>query len=68
MICAPLTQPDLVQAVSQTNGLHNSSRQSDAKVFKKYSQMKLQMKREALEKMNGQANEMPLDSGTATIQ
>jgi len=35
---------------------------------KKYSQMKLQMKREALEKMNRQANEMPLDSGTATIQ
>jgi hypothetical protein len=26
-------------------------RQGDAKVFKKYSQMKLQMKREALEKM-----------------
>jgi len=30
--------------------------------------MKLQMKREALEKMNRQANEMPLDSGTATIR
>ncbi len=43
-------------------------RQGDAKVFKKYSQMKLQMKREALKKMNRQANEMPLDSGTATIQ
>ena len=43
-------------------------RQGDAKVFKKYSQIKLQMKREALEKMNRQANEMPLDSGTATIQ
>ena len=43
-------------------------RQGDAKVFKKYSQMKLQMKREALEKMNRQANEMPLESGTATIQ
>jgi len=42
--------------------------QGDAKVFKKYSQMKLQMKREALEKMNRQANEMPLASGTATIQ
>jgi hypothetical protein len=27
--------------------------------------MKLQMKREALEKINRQANEMPLDSGTA---
>ena len=32
-------------------------RQGDAKVFKKYSQMKLQMKREALEKMNRHANE-----------
>ena len=32
-------------------------RQGDAKVFKKYSQMKLQMKREALQKMNRGANE-----------
>jgi hypothetical protein len=32
-------------------------RQGDAKVFKKYSQMKLQMKREALAKINRQANE-----------
>jgi integrase len=32
-------------------------RQSDAQVFKKYSQMKLQMKREALEKINRRANE-----------
>ena len=31
-------------------------RQGDAKVFKKYSQMKLQMKREALEKINRHAN------------
>jgi integrase len=33
-------------------------RQGDAQVFKKYSQMKLQMKREALEKLNRRANEM----------
>jgi hypothetical protein len=33
-------------------------RQSDAQVFKKYSQMKLQMKREALNKVNRQANEV----------
>ena len=33
-------------------------RQSDAQVFKKYSQMKLQTKREALEKLNRRANEM----------
>ena len=32
-------------------------RQGDAKVFKKYSQMKLQMKREALQKLNREANE-----------
>jgi len=33
-------------------------RQSDAQVFKKYSQMKLRMKREALEKLSRRANEM----------
>lgn len=33
-------------------------RQSDAQVFKKYSPMKLQMKREALVKLNRRANEM----------
>ena len=32
-------------------------RQGDAKVFKKYSQMKLQMKRDALQKMHRTANE-----------
>ena len=40
-------------------------RQGDAKVFKKYSQMKLQMKREALAKLNRQANEAGPDFGTA---
>ena len=34
-------------------------RQGDAKVFKKYSQMKLQMKREALEKLNRRTNDKP---------
>ncbi len=38
-------------------------RQTDAKVFKKYSQMKLQMKREALDKLNREANESNLGSG-----
>jgi hypothetical protein len=40
-------------------------RQGDAQVFKKYSQMKLQMKREALGKINHQANESgrSLDTG-----
>jgi integrase len=37
-------------------------RQGDSQVFKRYSQMKLQMKREALEKINRQANEMPLNT------
>jgi integrase len=35
-------------------------RQGDAQVFKKYSQMKLQMKREAMEKLNRRANELGL--------
>ena len=39
-------------------------RQGDAKVFKKYSQMKLQMKREALAKFNRQANESGPSFGT----
>jgi hypothetical protein len=34
-------------------------RQGDSQVFKKYSQMKLQIKREALDKINRRANEMP---------
>lgn len=34
-------------------------RQGDAKVFKKYSQMKLQMMREALNRLNRRANEGP---------
>ena len=33
-------------------------RQTDAQVFKKYSQMKLQMKREALTKLNRKASEL----------
>ncbi|MHB8754215.1 MAG: tyrosine-type recombinase/integrase [Candidatus Acidiferrales bacterium] len=40
-------------------------RQGDSQVFKKYSQMKLQMKREALDKINRRANEM---SGVLTHQ
>jgi integrase len=40
-------------------------RQGDAKVFKKYSQMKLQMKREALGKLNRSANESAKGFDTA---
>jgi integrase len=42
-------------------------RQSDAQVFKKYSQMKLQMKREALEKLNRRANEMDTPARAALL-
>jgi integrase len=41
-------------------------RQGDAQVFKKYSQMKLQMKREALAKLNRRANEMPVEDAPAS--
>jgi integrase len=40
-------------------------RQGDSHVFKKYSQMKLKMQREALEKLNRQANEMTVQSTQA---
>lgn len=43
-------------------------RQGDAMVFKKYSQMKLQMKREALSKLNRKASELERSSDTAIIQ
>jgi hypothetical protein len=47
-------------------------RQGDAQVFKNYSQMKLQMKREALENLNRRASEMVPASGesigTVTVQ
>ena len=39
-------------------------REGDAKVFKKYSQMRLQMKREALSKLNRAANERGKGSGS----
>ena len=42
-------------------------RQGDAKVFKKYSQMKLQMKREAFFKLNRHANEQSIGSDTARV-
>lgn len=42
-------------------------RQGDSKVFKKYSQMKLQMKREALEKLDRQANERREGFGTGSV-
>ena len=43
-------------------------RKGDSQGFKRCSQMKLQMEGEALEKLNRQANEMALETGTATIQ
>jgi integrase len=41
-------------------------RQGDSQVFKKYSQMKLQMNREALQKLERQANEMKTPFGTVS--
>jgi len=38
-------------------------RQGDAQVFKKYSQMKLKRKREALEKLNRRASELAPANG-----
>jgi integrase len=43
-------------------------RQSDSKVFKKYSQMQLQMKREALAKLDRRANERGLESVTEPVR
>ena len=40
------------------NGLFNCFDKGNSDVFKKYSQMKLQMKREALQQINRRANEM----------
>ena len=42
--------------------------QGDAKVFKKYSQMKLQMKREALVKLNRMANEQNAVENSSTTE
>jgi len=43
-------------------------RQTDAQVFKKYSQMKLQMKREALAKLNRKASELGPTTGSDTAK
>jgi hypothetical protein len=41
-------------------------RQTDAKVFKKYTQMKLQMKREALKQLNRRAGDSERHKGFDT--
>jgi len=43
-------------------------RQGDSKIFKKYSQMKLQMKREAHLKLNRSANERQLGLDTSPAE
>ena len=43
---------------SRDSSLHADASATDAKVFKKYSQMKLQMAREGLDKLNRNANEV----------
>jgi hypothetical protein len=42
-----------------------TARQGNSDVFKKYSQMKLAMKREALQQLNRRANEMAIDETQA---
>ncbi len=42
-------------------------RQTDAQVFKQYSQMKIQMKREALAKLNRKASELDSNSDTEEL-
>ena len=42
-------------------------RQGDAKIFKKHSQLKLRMKREALIKLNRQANEQNISFDTGRV-
>jgi hypothetical protein len=43
-------------------------RSSDSTVFKKYFETKSRMEREASEKINRQANEMPVDSGSGMLR
>jgi len=58
------------RVVSPTRGFHKSYGRADAKVLheEEYSPMKCPVKREALEKMNRQANEMRWNSGTSHVQ
>ena len=56
-ICVRPTLPGFLLAAPTTCGSPNCCVRGDAKVFKKYSQMKLAMKREALQKLNRPANE-----------
>ena len=47
---------------------HYLLRQGRSEAFKPYSQMELKTKRVAPEKVNPQANEMPLDFDTAMVE
>jgi len=47
---------------------HAVLRQNDAQVFKRYSQMKLQMKREALTKLNRMTGEAASSRGFDTVE
>jgi hypothetical protein len=55
------------KVASDAARLRRLLRQGDAQVFKKYSQMKLQMKREALGRLNREANEMQDSIGTLVV-
>ena len=56
MICGQPMPPGSASAVSPTNGDAVAPARR-REIFKKYSQMKLPMKREALQKLNWKANE-----------
>jgi hypothetical protein len=47
-----------------TRVVHADIHLAHSRVFKKYSQMKLKMQREALEKINREANEMTMQTAT----
>ena len=53
--------------VSQVPPSQDTGVQGEAKVLKKYLQMKLQMKREALVKLNRKASEAHVSFGTGTV-
>jgi|ERR1700722_13178 len=53
------------QQLTDSHNHHEESEALNSDVFKKYSQMKLAMKREALEQINRRANEMTFDEAPA---
>jgi len=61
--CPQCSDPDVVVRIDEAGA--RPLRQGDAQVFKRYSQAKLKMMREALTKLDRQANERPGTFSTA---